>query len=133
ASRACFAGPSGTIAAQGGGLKCRGRHGLSSNLCVAIIYRLAATCAINSSSDFGRRDTTGLVVAVAGAGWARSATPVGFCSDAGVIGSAGVAGGPLSIGVSAVATSTGAGVGARSGMSVRVVRSCLVAIGASDR
>src|SRR5207244_686454 len=37
ASRACIAGPSGTIATQGGGLKWRGRHGLSSRYGVATI------------------------------------------------------------------------------------------------
>src|SRR5271169_1653583 len=99
-------------------------------------HRLAETCVINSSSDLGRRGGTGFANAFAGTGLASSAASTGFSSDAGTMVDAGIVGGALSTGGSAMETtgaSTAAGAAARSGMSVRVVRSCLVAIGPSDR
>ena len=87
-------------AAQGGGLKCRGRHGLSSKLCVATIIGSLRPARSIHRAIFGCRGMIGLVVTPLPApAWRLSEAPVGLSSDAGVLGVAGACeGGALSTG-----------------------------------
>src|SRR5262249_28284505 len=117
--------------------------------------RLAATCAINSSSDLARRGgVTGLAAALTGAAFAGSGLRGGFSAAAAPTGGAGTGASGATTGASGAAAATGAagsdsavspadsravggstgdGVWGRSGMSVKLARSCFVAIGPSDR